>query len=156
VSQFRPIRWWDIPALVELEAELFGLDAWSAATWWGELAQQPIGRQYLAAGPRSGQITGFIGLQAAGPEAEIMTLGVVPAARGQGLGRALLGAAIARASEAGSTALLLEVRADNNPARQLYSTFGFERIAVRRGYYRNARGEVDAYVLRLRPLVSGS
>ncbi len=156
MSEFHPIRWWDIAALVELEAELFGLDAWSAATWWGELAQQSIGRQYFAARDTQGLISGFIGLQAAGPEAEIMTLAVVQAARGQGLGRALLRAAIARASAAGSTALLLEVRADNYPARQLYTAFGFERIAVRRGYYRDTRGEVDAYILRLRPLVSCS
>jgi len=36
---------------------------------------------------------------------------------------------------------------DNEPALGLYERFGFERLAVRRGYYAN--GTRDAAVLRL-------
>jgi ribosomal-protein-alanine N-acetyltransferase len=43
--------------------------------------------------------------------------------------------------------VLLEVRADNAAAQALYAGAGFERIGVRRGYYRP--GGTDALVLRL-------
>ena len=52
---------------------------------------------------------------------------------------------------AGATSLLLEVRADNAPAIALYERHGFDRIAVRRRYYQP--GDVDAWVMRLRPLL---
>ena len=45
---------------------------------------------------------------------------------------------------------MLEVRADNAAAIRLYRRHGFERLAVRRGYYQP--GDVDAWVMRLRPV----
>ena len=42
--------------------------------------------------------------------------------------------------------LLLEVRADNPRAQQLYRRFGFEQIHVRPRYYRDG---VDALIMRL-------
>ena len=44
--------------------------------------------------------------------------------------------------------VLLEVRAENTAAQSLYEKAGFERIGIRRGYYRP--GGTDALVLRLR------
>ena len=43
--------------------------------------------------------------------------------------------------------MLLEVRADNPRAQQLYHRYGFEQIHVRRRYYRDG---VDALIMRLR------
>ncbi|GMA88097.1 hypothetical protein GCM10025868_33470 [Angustibacter aerolatus] len=40
------------------------------------------------------------------------------------------------------------MRGDNVVAQRLYASAGFERIALRRGYYRDA----DGWVMRLRPL----
>ena len=45
---------------------------------------------------------------------------------------------------------MLEVRADNEPAIALYRSFGFDRIAVRRRYYQP--GDIDAHIMRLRPI----
>jgi ribosomal-protein-alanine N-acetyltransferase len=42
--------------------------------------------------------------------------------------------------------VLLEVRADNPRAQQLYRRFGFEQIHVRPRYYRDG---VDALIMRL-------
>ena len=59
--------------------------------------------------------------------------------QGQGLGPAAPRRAARRGrggAEAGE--VLLEVRADNAPAQALYAAAGFERIGVRRGYYRRA------------------
>nr|MDT0667714.1 hypothetical protein [Micromonospora sp. DSM 115978] len=44
----------------------------------------------------------------------------------------------------------LEVRTDNEPARELYRRFGFADLGVRRGYYQLSGA--DAFVMRARPI----
>jgi ribosomal-protein-alanine N-acetyltransferase len=88
---------------------------------------------------------GFILARAAGGEAEILTLAVAPAARGQGLGRGLLQAAITKARELGAKTMFLEVGTDNPAALALYAGLGFAKVGTRKGYYRGG----DALVLRL-------
>lgn len=43
---WREVTWQDIPALAVLEREMYPDDAWSEASWWGELAGRPR-RDYL-------------------------------------------------------------------------------------------------------------
>ena len=50
------------------------------------------------------------------------------------------------AAATGAEALLLEVRADNEPALGLYERSGFERLTLRRRYYQP--GDVDAVIMR--------
>jgi ribosomal-protein-alanine N-acetyltransferase len=69
----------------------------------------------------------------------------VPAAQRRGLGHHLLTELVRRAELSGIRSLLLEVRADNVPARNLYERGGFDVISVRRRYY---RGGIDALVMR--------
>ena len=88
---------------------------------------------------------GFVLARAAAGEAEILTLAVTPAARGKGLGRRLLQAAIRRAHEMGASTMFLEVGVDNPAAMALYAGLGFTKAGWRKGYYRG----VDALVLRL-------
>lgn len=88
---------------------------------------------------------GFVLGRAAADEAEILTLAVAPHARGQGLGRALLQAAINRARELGATTMFLEVGADNPAALALYAGLGFAKVGQRKAYYEGR----DALVLRL-------
>jgi [ribosomal protein S18]-alanine N-acetyltransferase len=81
----------------------------------------------------------------AGDEAEILTLAVAPAARGRGLGRALLQAVITKAAAMGANSMFLEVGVDNPAAMSLYAGLGFSTVGTRKAYY-NGR---DALVLRL-------
>ncbi len=156
--RLRPMRWWDVEGVLALERELFGPRAWSAEAFWSELAH-PDTRSYLVAegvaapGPRggSGGLLGYGGVMVGSAEADVQTLAVAPAAQGRGLGGTLLEALVEQAREAGATSLLLEVRADNVAAIGLYERHGFDRIAVRRRYYQP--GDVDAWVMRLRPLL---
>ncbi|HEX4700012.1 MAG TPA: ribosomal protein S18-alanine N-acetyltransferase [Actinomycetes bacterium] len=147
--EVRRMRWWDVEDAHALEASLFP-DPWSVETFWSELAHVPETRHYLVArdGP---DLLGYAGLSAAGGhggQADVQTLAVAPAAQGWGLGRRLLDDLVAEARRRRATEVLLEVRAENAPAQALYAAAGFERIAVRRGYYRP--GSTDAHVLRLR------
>jgi len=86
---------------------------------------------------------GFVLARTAGGEAEILTLAVMPEARGQGLGRALLKSAASHAATQGAVSMFLEVGADNPAALALYAGLGFERVGLRKGYYRGR----DAWVL---------
>jgi ribosomal-protein-alanine N-acetyltransferase len=80
-----------------------------------------------------------------------MTVAVVPGHRGQGLGDVLLGELLRRAADGGAASVMLEVRADNEPARRLYERHGFEEGSVRRRYFRQPEGpDVDAVVMRRR------
>ena len=91
---------------------------------------------------------GFILARAAAGEAEILTLAVAPAARCQGLGVALMQAAMAGAVARGALVLFLEVSAENRPAGSLYARLGFAEVGRRRRYYADGS---DALVLS-RPL----
>lgn len=138
------LRWTDIDTLVTLEQRLFEQDAWSAATWWNELAARPQ-RVYRVARDDDA-ILGYAGLSVAGEAADVMTIAVDPRAQGHGVGQLLLRELLALAGRARVDAVLLEVRADNGPARRLYDRHGFEQIGIRRRYYQP--GDIDAYVLR--------
>lgn len=142
--QLREMQWPDIETLVELEQQLFDHDAWSARSWWSELAGRPR-RRYTVATDDS-TIVGYAGLDCAGATADIMTIAVAPGQQGRGLGRTLLDRLMTQARESGAEAILLEVRADNEIARNLYARAGFENIRTRRGYYQP--GNVDAHILR--------
>ena len=148
-GRLRPVRWWDVVALAALERELFDADAWSAETWWTELAQGQ-NRWYACVSlpERPDDIAGYAGAAVGGPDADVMTVAVAPWAQGKGLGAQLLQSMVGAVAEGGAAQLLLEVRADNAPAQRLYARHGFERIAVRRGYYQG----VDAWIMRLRPV----
>ena len=144
----RPLRWWDVGAVLPLERELFGATAWSPEVFWAELAQERT-RRYVVAEDGDGTLLGYAGLLHNGAEADVQTLAVAPAARRRGIGALLLRALLGEAARCGCTSVMLEVRADNAGAIALYERFGFERVSVRRGYY---PGGVDAWVMRLRPL----
>lgn len=142
----RELSWADIARLVELERRLFTDDAWSAPTWWAELAARPR-RDYIAL-VRDGEIVGYGGLDLGGEVADVMTIAVAPEAQSRGLGAELLALMVSRAREAGAAYLLLEVRDDNERAKAVYARAGFEVVTVRRRYYQP--GDVDALVMRLR------
>jgi ribosomal-protein-alanine N-acetyltransferase len=89
---------------------------------------------------------GMILLRVAVDEAEILTLAVAPAARRQGMGRAILRAATAACGTRGAARLVLEVSAANHAARTLYETSGFTRVGLRRRYYADG---ADALIMAL-------
>ena len=93
-------------------------------------------------------VIGFVLARDLGDECEILSLGVVPESRGQGVGRTLLRAVIDEAEQRGRPSAVLEVAADNAAARALYARAGFVAVGHRPRYYRRAGAAVDALILR--------
>lgn len=145
------MRWQDLTAVAALEAVVYPDDAWSAATWWSELAERPRRDYWVLTTPPAGPgpapvLLGYAGLDLAGENADVMTVAVDPRRRGEGHGVHLMEQLRTRAARAGAGALVLEVREDNTAARRLYDRCGYTQIHRRRGYYQP--GGVDALVLR--------
>ena len=82
-------------------------------------------------------------------QAELLSFGVVPKARGGGIGQALIRALIEGARARGAQMLHLEVADDRDPAITLYRNVGFEQVGRRPRYYRRRNGPVDALAMRL-------
>lgn len=81
-------------------------------------------------------------------EAEVLNLGVHPAFRRQGIGKALLVEALDQLRNLGSGAVHLEVRARNGSAIAFYRRFGFEVTGRRPGFYKEPVD--DAVLMSLR------
>ncbi|HET9161698.1 MAG TPA: ribosomal protein S18-alanine N-acetyltransferase [Caulobacteraceae bacterium] len=91
---------------------------------------------------------GFILMQAAGGETEVLTLAVRRSARRNGIGRRLLEAALTESAARGAESAFLEVASDNAVALGLYQAAGFRQVGRRKGYYSRRQGAADALVLR--------
>lgn len=76
-------------------------------------------------------------------------IGLVRRARHQGLGAALMRAAIAAAWAKGLTRIELTVRADNPNARALYERMGFAHEGLQRGAFRVDGESVDSHAMAL-------
>jgi len=82
----------------------------------------------------------------------VLTIGVHPAAQGQGLGRRLMRAALGWADAAGIARVELFVLADNARAIGLYTSLGFVEEGRRRGFCAaDDGGWVDHLVMAVHP-----
>ena len=140
----RPLELADVPAVADLEAELFAPSAWTEVMIREELGG--LGRFYVGVDDDAG-LAGYAGSWFDGDVTQVMTIGVARRAQRRGLGRVLLHALLDRAVADGATAVLLEVAVDNEPALTLYRSEGFEVLARRRRYYQPE--DVDAWTMRL-------
>ena len=144
---WRPLAEADLAYVAALEAQIH------AAPWSYGNFRDAIAAGYSAqVGEREGRIVAFGVMMIAPGEAQILNLSVVPDARREGFGRALLERFIDDARRAGAEQVFLEVRVSNLPAIALYESSGFEPVARRANYYpptARARSE-DALVMRRR------
>jgi len=146
----------DLPAVLGLEYDLFGDEAWTEGMLAAELDGAPSGRYYLVAEDPAG-LAGYAGLLTpGGGQADVLTLAVAEDRWGQRIGGTLLDALLAEAARRGCRDVFLEVRVDNHRAQRLYQRRGFTEIGIRRGYYQPSG--TDALVMRMtlpRPRTAG-
>lgn len=95
----------------------------------------------LLVGLQGADVVGFVVVSALTHvypvEAELESIAVAPEWQRQGVGKALLEAAVGWADSVGTADLRLEVRTGNVSARRLYEQSGFDVEGVRRRYYAN-------------------
>ncbi len=130
----------DAGLLASLHAESFGAARWGLAQIDSSLS---LDTTLAPVALGAGKPLGFVLLQIAGEDAEILTFCVIPASRRKGVGSFLLNAVAKLAEAKGARCLFLEVAADNGPAVGLYEKFGFKSIGVRPGYYASGADAVS-------------
>jgi ribosomal-protein-alanine N-acetyltransferase len=141
----RPATTDDVDAIMAIEAPVFGHEAWSTEAMARDVGDSNCVYFVAEAGTEVIAYAGLLCPPGSG-EADVQTIAVLPAARSKGLGRRLMAQLLAAAEQRRATRIFLEVRADNPQAIALYSSLGFEEIAVRPGYYQPEG--VDAVVMR--------
>jgi ribosomal-protein-alanine N-acetyltransferase len=124
--------------LAAMHGAAFPKDAWGAGAFQIQLEMHSVIGLLDSRG-------GFALLRVMADEAEVLTIGVVPSMRRQGIARALLDASMKEARGLGVLTMFLEVGVRNQAARALYEATGFKEVGRRRRYY--ASGE-DALILR--------
>lgn len=139
----------NLDALAELHARCFPHDPWSRRALAEVLAMPGAGGWLAWDDP--GPAVGFLLVRTAADEAEILTFGVAPERRRQGIGSQLLQVALVALEARAVARLFLEVAVDNDSARRLYQRLGFAEVGRRSAYLSTPAGPRDALVLARRP-----
>ena len=131
-----------VPQVAQLEKLCFA-DPWSEMSIASEL--QSIWSYWVVA-VHDDKVVGYIGSQSSIDETDVMNVAVHPDWRRRGIAEGLIAHLIQELQNRGSKALMLEVRASNDPATALYEKLGFQQVGLRKNYYRNPKE--DALILR--------
>lgn len=130
----------DAACLAEAEKACFPADSWSEE---GVLSQLSSPTGFSLCAWEDGVPVGYFFGSLIPPEGEVLRIGVLPAYRGQGVGKALLCRFLAETENC-----FLEVREGNAAARGLYESVGFRQTGRRRAYYRRPTEDACLYTFR--------
>jgi len=137
----------DLEAVAGLDRRSF-TSPWSLATYRAELLENDFSHLWVAEDSLEQKIVGALVAWLVLDEAQVGTIAVAPEYRRQGIARALLTEAFREMKHAGGDEIFLEVRQNNVPAQNLYQSFGFEVVTVRKKYYSD--NDEDALIMRAR------
>lgn len=146
----RDARLQDLPAMVNLSSQAFGLSAWEPGVFLRllqEAKSRPRHQHMLVAESSPNHVIGYLILQLVADEAEIQAVAVEERCRRCGVASALLKEGLRHCLEMGGTTVFLEVRESNQAARNFYYRFGFQDFGRRPDYYRHPLE--DAVLMRL-------
>lgn len=144
--RLEPLAEHHIPAILEIERVVNG-SPWSEKSFRNEIDHV---HGLFRVAIEGGEVVGYGGVWLVIDEAHVTNVAVAPSHQRQGIGRRMMVELLRAARDAGMTCSTLEVRAGNATALSLYEKLGFERTAVRRGYYPD--NKEDAVVMWLHSL----
>ena len=133
----------DAPGVAELEREIFP-DPWEEKDIFSYVCTSG-GMCYCAVA--DGKVVAYIIGRVIAPEGEVYRIATRPGYRRRGIAYRLLDYACKCERGRGLETLFLEVRSRNVPARNLYTSYGFREVGLRKNYYKDP---TDDAVIMLR------
>jgi ribosomal-protein-alanine N-acetyltransferase len=133
----------DVPAILAIEQQ-----SPSAAHWTLEQYNRLVGSGVVLVAEEAGRLCGFVCAMAVAGEWEIENVAVAAELLRRGIADELVRELIRRAESEAASAILLEVRESNLPARGLYEKHGLREVGRRPAYYRNPVEAAILYALR--------
>ncbi|MGH8710270.1 MAG: ribosomal protein S18-alanine N-acetyltransferase [Burkholderiales bacterium] len=141
----RPMQTADLDAVMRIERKIY-VHPWTRGNFRDSLNAGYSCWIYQFAQ----SIVGYAVMMIAADEAHLLNLSIAAMWQRQGWGKKLLQQVLDLARQHCARVMLLEVRPSNVAALGLYQSFGFKRIALRRGYYPAGPVREDAILLELR------
>jgi ribosomal-protein-alanine N-acetyltransferase len=133
----------DVPAILAIERQAPG-----AAHWTPEQYSKLVDSGVILVAEEAGKLRGFVCAKAVVDEWEIENVVVAAEFLRHGIANELVRELIQRAAGEAASAILLEVRESNLPARRLYEKNGFREVGRRRVYYRDPVEDAILYARR--------
>ncbi|WP_069997274.1 ribosomal protein S18-alanine N-acetyltransferase [Cellulosilyticum sp. I15G10I2] len=121
----------DIEAVYQIECESFSIP-WSKASLEQEVNNLSA---FYCVVVLDQKIVAYAGLRIVLGEGEVTNIAVSKDYRGIGIGKILLRHLLSEAAKKLVHTITLEVRAGNEAAQNLYQSYGFRAIALRKNYY---------------------
>jgi len=139
----------DVPAILALEQKAPGAAHWTSEEY-NKLVDSGVVlvAEKAEASGQAGRLCGFICAKAVAGEWEIENVAVSAELLRRGIANELVQELIQRAKSDSASAILLEVRESNLPARRLYEKHGFRKVGRRPSYYRDPAEDAILYALR--------
>lgn len=123
----------DIDGVFNISNSCFKIP-WSKASIATEVLN-PLAKYIVAKDITKNIIVGFIGIWIVAGEGDITNIGVHPEYRRNHIGYNLLNSLINFCKDNNCNLINLEVRASNIAAQNLYTSFNFKNIGLRKSYY---------------------
>lgn len=134
----------DLEAIKEIEDESF-IKPFTKEDLLYEISQNPVSNFLVL--EKDGLVVGFIDYWVTFDSATIDQIAVKKSERNQGFAKILLEKSINDLKELSEVSFLtLEVRASNEPAINLYKSFGFQKVTIKEKYYDD--GEDAIYMVK--------
>lgn len=141
--KIRPIQRFDVDAVYAIEERSFPYP------FTREIFEAIIGRQpFHGLIAEDGVVVGYIIFSIVVDESELLTMAVDDSHRRKGTARGLIDSMFDFGQKAGVKNFYLEVRPSNEAAIKLYSSSGFNKVGMRKGYYKD--NNEDAIVMKKR------
>lgn len=145
IYRLLPARPEHLDEIARIERESFSVP-WKREFFESELSEPYRYARVLVSETREPVVGGYLFAVSLFEEFHINKIATDARLRNQRQGRRLIEDALERARTVGATAVTLEVRVSNYPAREFYKSYGFREAYRRRSYYQD--GE-DAFAMVL-------